>query len=159
LGARRGDSGLTLIEMLAVLALIGIMSGLALAVWRPDAPGRRLSAEAQGLAARLALAADEALVTGRPLALRWQSGGYDIVQWDPVTGWQAARLPGLATAHRLAAGIVIGQADGLLIVSPQGDGPPLDLALQAGSKRAVVRFDGLTARVAPAGEEQVGDAT
>lgn len=149
---RHRDAGLTLVEMLVVLALIGIVSGMALAILRPDAPGRKLVAEADLLAARLALAADEALVTGQPLAMAWLADGYAFEQWDDETGWRAADLPQLAVRHEFSGGIAVSEAEGRVMIQPAGDGPAVQLGLQSGGQTLLVVFDGLTARVARDGE-------
>ena len=81
------DLGFTLVELLAVIAIVGLLSGAALlALPEPDG-GVRL--EATRLAARAQAAQERAVMDNRPVALvlkgegygfEWRSGG----EWKPV---------------------------------------------------------------------------
>jgi general secretion pathway protein H len=71
-----------------VLAVMGLLAGVA--VWRWPSSGDDAKAEAQALATRIAAARDQAIITGRPLALVVEPGGYRFEQraggeWVPTT--------------------------------------------------------------------------
>lgn len=75
---RKVDGGITLIEMLIVMAIIGVATGAATlglgALARQDAA----EVEAHKLAAALADGIDEALITGLAQPVVWDSAGYRI---------------------------------------------------------------------------------
>ena len=73
--------GFTLIEMLVVLALIGLLTGMA--VLSAGASGSGVEREARRLSAALRLAADESRLQGRVLGLRFDSQGYSYHELLP----------------------------------------------------------------------------
>ena len=81
---RRGEAGLTLVEMIVVLAIIGVMSGMVLLAMGNLGTGGSVESEARRLAARLRFASDETMVTDRGLALSADSSGYRFVVRDPT---------------------------------------------------------------------------
>ena len=138
---RRGDSGVTLIEMMVVLVIIGIVAALIVpnVIGRPD-EARRAVAEAdiRSIAASLEIfrldnrrypTVDEglqALVTRPADAPGWAEGGY--LPGLPVDPWGAAYLyatPGEAADYDL----VSYGADGV----PGGEGVDADLNSRAGA--------------------------
>ena len=71
-----------------VLAIVGVMAGVGILGLGAADRGARAEAEAQRLADRLQLAADEVLVTGAPHALVWDAEGYRFLAWDRAgAGW------------------------------------------------------------------------
>ncbi|RZM09800.1 MAG: type II secretion system protein GspH, partial [Sphingomonas sp.] len=79
---RAREAGLTLVEMLVVLAIVGVMASVTLlAAGRGDRASSAES-EARRLSVRLRLAADETMVTDRVLALAPDARGYSFVAWD-----------------------------------------------------------------------------
>ena len=97
---RQREAGLSLVEVLVVLAIVGIMAGVTVLGLGALDRGASGEAEAMRLASRMRLAADEALVTSVPLALVWEEHGYRFLAWDPAGGdgtWQVA-FDGLGTA-------------------------------------------------------------
>jgi general secretion pathway protein H len=85
-GSRR-DLGFTLIEMMVVIAIIGLMSAAVIFVM-PD-PRGRLVDEAEKLAARAAAARDEAVICACEMRLRVTGSGYSFDRrrrgiWEPI---------------------------------------------------------------------------
>ncbi len=146
---RRADTGLTLIEMLIVLVIIGIASSAAMLGLR--ALGRDTAAEDEAirLAAYLTLAVDEALVSRDPMAMVWTPTGYGFERWTG-TQWQPAGTARLAKPHELASSVALARADGLdapVAISADGLGPSVALTLK-GATGWHVNFDGLTGTAA-----------
>lgn len=144
--ARR--SGMTLVEILVVLAIVGVMAGVVtLGVGLGDR-GLGVESEANRLADRLRLASDEVLTTRRPLELAFDAEGYGFVRGDG----QADRVvDALAERHRLPEGV---RMTGLgvsspMAIDPDGAQPVAAFGLARGDRRWRVEFDGLNAVARP----------
>ena len=151
--ARDGEAGLTLVEVLVVLALVGVMAGaVGLGVGAADRGPSALRRSADLLAARLDRASQEALLGGAPLALRWSRDGYGF-EIRGAGGWAPHPSAALGGPHTLDAGTVLRTQDAEAGVYRLGsdmlpdEGRPLDLILDDGRARLHVRHDGLSARV------------
>lgn len=150
---RNAQAGVTLIEVLVVLVLIGIMAGVVgLSIGsanRGDGAGR----EAQLLTARLNRAADEIVLTDAPVAFVWTERDYRFLALQDGT-WVAHPIAVLGTAHEIEGDLrFLGEAaDGgrfvVLASLLPAEGRPLMLSLGANEAQAQsVVFDGASARI------------
>jgi general secretion pathway protein H len=144
-------AGVSLIEVLVVLAIVGVMAGvttLGLGALDRDARG---AAEAARLADRLQLAADAAIASQVPLALVRDARAYQFVEWDAaVRRWRPSTEGDLGTRHGLPAGLRLepdpGEA-GPILITPDLPQPPLVLSVTDGAAGWPVAFDGVAAAV------------
>ncbi len=145
---RQATAGLTLIEMLIVLVIMGIATSAAVLSVGSIGRDRQAETEAAQLVAQLNMAVDEGLVGGAPLALIWSEDGYVVRRWT-ATGWQAATTPMLARKHDLSGNVVLRRADGLadpVQVAEDGLGPAVTLELTGSGAVWQVAFDGFSAK-------------
>lgn len=148
---RDRQSGLTLIEMLIVLVIMGIATSAATLGVNMIGRDRRAEDEAVRLAAHLTVAVDKGLVSRERLALFWTSGSYEIKRQTPA-GWQPAEAPQLARTHALPAALVLRRVDGLtdqVVVSEDGLGPAVVLEISGSDVPWIVAFDGFSATARP----------
>ena len=83
-------SGFTLLELLVVMLVMALAAGLIVAVAQPD-ERTHLRVEAERLAQLLDLAAEEARLTGSPVAWTADAAQYSFWRWSEVAGWSEAR--------------------------------------------------------------------
>ena len=80
--------GFTLIEVLVVVVIVGIVSGLVLFSFGVLGDDRSLQREARRLSSLVELASEEALMQGRDFGLEFTRTGYRFLEHDPLTtGW------------------------------------------------------------------------
>jgi general secretion pathway protein H len=96
----------TLLELVVVLALIGVILSFARLSLGDGGAAARLEQDARTLAAALRLAHDEAVLDGRELGLRLAGDGYDFMQlsgktWRPLAGRQPLRARALSAGQHL----------------------------------------------------------
>lgn len=147
--SRTPDAGVTLVEMLVVLAIIGVAAGaIGLSVAPGDRAGRA-EAEAVRLAASLRVAVDGALLSGQPAALIWTDQGYRFQLWS-LSGqtWRdgesiRAFAPPLAMTRR------DGAPAAPVLIDPAGTGGLVEFALHGKGAPWLVRFDGFSAVAVP----------
>lgn len=139
----RSEAGVSLVEILIVLAIIAVIASTAMiGSGGADRSGRADTAAGQ-FAVRLSLAVDEAITSGRAMRLVWTEDAYELGIWEnPGDGapTQAARYE-LPSSIRLS-----GEMPGKIMLRS-------DLASSGrwqftGNRHAAtVGFNGLTARV------------
>lgn len=151
LADRRPDAGVTLVEILVVLAILGVMTGLTALSLPAANRARTLAQEADLLVSRLHIAAEYSVVSGRPVQMGWTEQGYSFREWDGQE-WITHRAPALAPLRDLD-GIALGTegtSTGEITLrpdlSPPGRGPVI-IAMVTGDRSARVVFDGASAWV------------
>lgn len=150
----RAERGLTLVEMLVVLAIIGIASGVVVLGFG-SGRGVNVQAEAQTMANRLALASDIELVQDRRLLMAWDDRGYSFLGWDPATRrWLPETGTSLAGRHSLPTGFrlaIDGTSPALLTSDGTGQGFAARISEGGQNGRSwQVLFDGFVAVAVPA---------
>jgi general secretion pathway protein H len=149
---RQRDAGLSLVEVLVVLALVAVMSSVTVLGLGALDRGSSGEAEAMRLADRLRLAADEALVAAAPLALVWDERGYRFLAWNPADArWRPSMPRDLGRRHALPAPLRLsreGRDDGPVTIAPDLPQPPSFLRIAGGGATWRVAFDGINAAVA-----------
>lgn len=149
---RDPQAGLTLIETLVVIAIIGIATGATMMGLNGADRGARAQAEAVRLAQNLSLAVDEALISGEPFQLEWDESGYAFVQWRAEDAtWQPADVAGLAARHdvRPPLRITMPDASPSVLIAASGSGPARQFDFQGNGVSWRVQFDGFTALASP----------
>lgn len=147
--SRDTAAGVTLIEVLVVLILIGVMAGVVgLSLGSGGGRGDVVGREADLLVARLNRAADETILTGRTLSFVWDQSGYRFAIREG-DAWVPHPLAILHDLHLLPDAVRISQAAGAMMLAddmrPSPDGP-LTLTFTGDSGRNEgVRFDGINA--------------
>lgn len=155
--ARRDPlAGVSLIEVLVVLAIVAVMTGASVLGLGVLDRGARPEAEALRLADRLRLAADEALVTLAPLALVWSDRGYRFIVWDARTAtWRDHSQAALGATHRLPPELSLAREDlgarDPILITPDLPQPPVTLRVDGEAGAFRVSFDGFAAVVAAVG--------
>jgi prepilin-type N-terminal cleavage/methylation domain-containing protein len=80
---RRRDAGFSLIDMLIVIALIGIIAGIAVPAWGNLAEGMKLASNARDVERELQTARLKAVTSNRPIRVRFNcpiAGQYRMVE-------------------------------------------------------------------------------
>lgn len=157
---RASDAGVTLVEILVVLALIGTVASAVGLSLSPTARGTEARSEAELLVVRMRRASEETLLTGQPVAFVWSERDYHFLAL--VEGnWVPHPTPLLGEAKTLDAGVLFqGEAPrgGFAVTSaalPAGGSP---LALLIGTdggdpaQAVVVSWNGATATVSEPSE-------
>lgn len=133
-------SGFSLVELMVVVALIGL-AATAVVLTLPD-PSGRLDDEAARLRARLNLARDEAVLGGRPVALRLDADGYAFLrredgQWRALD--EAPLKPAEWSAH--ARPVLDGVNSRMIVFDPAGTAEPAHVRLMRNGRTVELTVD------------------
>ena len=141
---RSAEHGFTLIELLIVLTIIGLMSA-AVVLAMPDGRGS-LVTEAERFAARAHAAQEQAIMDGRPIAIRVTSAGYGFDrrergEWKPI-----AQGPFADSAWSEGTEAAVGEAAERVVFDSTGAAEPMKLTLLRGDEQVLVEIgaDGKT---------------
>lgn len=146
IASRPRRNGFTLVEMLAVLAVVAVVVGVATLSAGVGDRERDVEIEARRLSGQLALAADEALVTGRTLFLDWDERGYRVLAANAEGALQPYAIETLGDRHDLPGGVRLkSDASRPAPIGAEGQAPGFEMALTAGESVWRVAFDGLDA--------------
>ena len=153
---RDPQAGLTLIETLIVLVIIGVMAGVAVLGLGALDRGGRAEAEARRLADRLQLASDQVLVAGAPLAMVWDATGYRFLRWDAGQAtWEANGAGLLDRRHALPGALRLERAGVAgtppVLITPDLPQPEALFRISGSGAPWAVGFDGFRAAAAPQG--------
>ncbi len=142
---------MTLVEILVVLSIVGVMAGVVVLGVGAGDRGMGVESEANRLADRLRLAADDVLVTRRPLMLVFDPEGYQFVRGDGATAGPADAMEPLRERHALPSDVrmVGGGVSSPMAIDPDGAAPVAAFAFAKGDQGWRVTFDGLNAVVEP----------
>jgi general secretion pathway protein H len=147
--ARLSDAGMTLVEMLVVLAIIGVAAGAVTLGIGAATRAPSVESEARRFAMRLQAAADDAMLGDRMVALTVDESGYGFAS-VAADGTVPVGTPKL-DPHRLPGGMtMILDTEPPVVLGAEGSGKPLSAVIENGSQRWLVRYDGLTATAQPA---------
>ena len=120
----RAHRGFTLVELLVVLFIIGVMVSLVGLSLRGDPLDGQLREETRRLAALLELAAEDALLETRELAVRFEPDGYRFLRLQQ--GQWVTLAEGVLRPRRLTPGLELElrlREDGPALEPPDGDAP------------------------------------
>ncbi|MCD2325095.1 prepilin-type N-terminal cleavage/methylation domain-containing protein [Sphingomonas sp. IC-56] len=150
IGKGHAEAGMTLIEMLIVLVIIGVAAGAVTLGIGAATRAPTVETEARRLAMRLQAAADDAMLGDRMIAFTAEKHGYGFATIGP-DGRMIARTDDALAFHRLPDGIVVTlSAKPPVMLGVDGAGRPLSATIERGDQRWRVSYDGLTASAAPA---------
>lgn len=134
---RQGEAGLTLIEILVVLAILAVVAGSAVFVMPRDAGSASLARVSETLVTDLTRAAQIAAPLARPMTLSWTRTSYSI---ETGTGLETRELPSAITLRSALESPFHVTAFGL-----PAEIDPLVLELSNTQGSLIVQFDGLNA--------------
>lgn len=137
----RPRGGFTLLEMLAVLALIALLAGLSTQLVRPAAPRLRLEAAARGLCA--------ALRATRALAISTNQEATLVLDLHRKTySSPSVRETPFPAEARVQVSVANGQRDAResagLMFYPSGGSTGGDITLEIGDNRAAIQVNWLS---------------
>lgn len=137
--------GMTLIEVLVTLAIFAVMATMVVLGIGSSDRGLTVQTEANRLAERIGLAADEVMVTRRPIALAWDSLGYQFVTRGAGGNWVPDSHALLGPRRDLPRGLTLTAAAPAVIDMTDASLTAFDVSLTDGTRSSTVVFDGLSA--------------
>ena len=152
IAARPSEAGMTLIEMLIVLAIIAVMAGAVSLGMGSVTRAPSVETEARRLATRLQAAADDAMLGDRTIAFTAQKNGYGFAEMQR-SGAAVPRTDEAIGFHKLPGGMVLTlSVRPPVVLGVDGAGKPMQAIIESGQKRWTVVYDGMTVRAFPAAE-------
>lgn len=153
MGNRHSEAGVTLLEILIVLVIVGVMAGMVSIAAGVGGSKNALSRASDLMASRLTLVAERAALTGEDAAIAWDTDGYRFLQYRDGT-WAPYRMLSMEADERLGTVHLDGAASpaSAIISADLGasDSRPLRWVMESGADRVDVVFDGLSAWTEPA---------
>ena len=135
----RDRSGFTLVELMMVVAIIGLAAG-AVVLTLPD-PRPSADKAAETLAARLNRAREEAILSNRPIAVTADETGYHFTAFDGRE-WQALSDGPFRPQPMEGVAITWPEPEGRLVFDPTGAADPASLTVTASGRHRTVSVDG-----------------
>lgn len=150
---RAGEAGMTLIEMLIVLAIIAVAAGAVTLGIGAASRTPNVETEARRLAGRIQAASDDAMLGDRIIALTIRDDGYAFSMMEADGSWRERTDDALAF-HQVPGGMAI-ELDTAppIVLNGSGMGKPVTATVESGDQRWRIVYDGLIAVALPA--EQV----
>jgi general secretion pathway protein H len=145
---RAGEAGMTLIEMLIVLAIIAVSAGAVTLGIGSATRAPSVEAEARGLATRLQAAADDAMLGDRMVAFTAERSGYGFTAYGENGPVPLAE--GALAFHKLPGGMILSLDAKPPVLLGDGNGKPMTATIASGGQRWRVFYDGMTATAAKA---------
>ncbi len=135
---RSAEHGFTLIELMVVIAIMGLATSVVV-LSMPDSNGR-VRREAEGLAARMLAARDDAIIQGRDVAI-WvepQGSGFERRRRG---AWLPVRERPLQPASFAAGTVALVPARQRIVFGTTGAASPVTITLARGERRASIKID------------------
>ncbi len=142
---RNRDSGYTLIELLVVLAILGLITAVAMPSFSTALPGAKLKAAARDLGAELRFARARAIAGNREtlLTVDLTNRRYQV----PGAGKSRALPDGIELVMRTAQSEIVGAERASIRFFPDGGSTGGRFTLSQGARGYLVGVDWLTGRI------------
>jgi general secretion pathway protein H len=147
---RPSEDGMTLIEMMIVLVIIGVMAGAVALGMGSVTRAPSVETEARRLATRLQAAADDAMLGDRVIAFTVRKDGYGFAVMSR-DGKAVPRTDEAFGFHQLPGGMVMTlSVTPPVVLGVDGAGKPMQAVIESGQRKWTVVYDGMTVRAFPA---------